>query len=109
MYRGGGPRLLIWALLPQPIGTFRQRADAVEAFSSGDIEYLFARTSEGDVGALARRLDHAEICPFGIEHLDASDGGDVDAILTVDREAIGSAFRTRRDIAQLRECALIGY
>src|SRR5262245_4361473 len=80
----------------------RQQADAVEAFARRDVERLLAGSGKSHVGALSRRLDHAKIGALGVEHLNAGHRGDVDAVLGVDREAIGAAFRPGRNPGQLR-------
>src|SRR5262249_6220152 len=76
------------ASLAQPFGSLRQRPDAVESLPRGDIERALVGAGEGDVRALARASDAAEVFAGLVEHLHADDGRDVDAILAIDRHAV---------------------
>src|SRR5436190_4703866 len=99
--------LLNEPLLAQPVGTFRERAHAIQPFAGGDVERLLAGPGESDIGALPRRLDGAEVLALGIEHLHAGDRRDVDPILIVERKPIGAALHAGGDVAQLGESALV--
>src|SRR5262249_38840534 len=89
------------ALFPDAVGSLRQRVDTIEPFAGGDVKHALVRPAERRVGGLARHLDGAEIFSRGVEDLNAGQGGDVDAILAIERHAVGAALLALGDIAQL--------
>src|SRR5262249_34050464 len=60
------------------------------------------RSGKAYIGGLPRPFDRAEILARGVEYLNAADGRDVDAILAVERHAVGAALLAFGDMPQLR-------
>src|SRR5262249_44204809 len=87
--------------LAQPIWSLCQRLDAIEALARRDVKSALVRSRKCDVGALASRLDRAEVAARGVEHLHTGYRRDVETVVAIDRHAVGAAFGARRNIAQL--------
>src|SRR5215467_10178819 len=84
--------------LAQTVRTLGQRAHSVKALTCGNIKRLLVGAGECGVGGLARDLDGPEILTLGIEHLNACDRGDKDAVVTIDRDAVCATFRARGNV-----------
>jgi len=89
----------------RPLG---KHVDAVKALARGDVKRLLAGPGEGDVSWLAGHGEGSEICSLGVEHLNAHHAGDVDAIVAIDRHAVGTAWLALGSAPQGREFALVG-
>src|SRR5262245_54009973 len=90
-------------LLAQAIRSLGEGLYAIEPLPRRQIKRLLVGAAECHIGGLATGFDGPEILAFGIEHLNAGDGCDVEAVIAVDRHAVGAAFGTGGNVAQLQE------
>src|SRR5262249_16500667 len=108
-FAGPLPRMSLTApsSFPDAVGALRQHVQAIKTFARGDVEHALVRSGKAYIGGLPRHFDRAEIPARGVEYLNAGDGRDVDAILAIERHAVGAALLAFGDVAQLREGALV--
>ena len=75
--------------------------------SSGGSHRRECRGGAGGKGGLAAERDCSEILALGIEYLNACYRRDVEAVVTINRHALGPARFVHGDVMQFREGALV--